>query len=185
MVEFPGPNPFESLESGPFGRDNILEHPEGKVIKEHSVGYFVELPEDRKDSKESLDKVIEKYERARKEAAFISKQYGIAVPKIDYVISGDSADPKIFTVTDKIEGVNLMNLTQKDLKRPEVSAEKVFEKYFFGLFSYYIDKFYSNEEFFDDIGLQQQYVYGHRRGSKKIKYTSSMLNLGFLKIFSF
>jgi hypothetical protein len=164
------------MNKGPF--KNPLE--KGKISEESSNLYEIEGDSGKKIDKvvrkiDWLDKTLKEIPDSVNKVVIIKrlfeelKSYGIDSP-VDWVLADALKEdkhqgPTLYAFTDKIEGVNLEDVSVE--KKAEVAKEV--EKIVEGWVDYFSEKLKSGDYFLWDITRGRQYMYGHRETDKENK----------------
>lgn len=129
-----------------------------KPVFTNRIGHLDEAP-DKFVRAEKLDRFpIEKFQDAKTIFEELENRYNIAVPKMDFVVGKEYGSDKMFTLVDKIEGKNIL-----DIRRFEENDKEELEKFFSGMATYYYDILQNGGKYWLDFG-SDQFVFGHRKG---------------------
>ena len=154
--------PFNTEKMEPIGRGEgmtelyELRKDPNKIIREIFV------------SKEDLNRMIGYIECHRTLLDDLSQNYGIVAPKTSFVVGeAGVGSPRIFLVTDKVDGSVLNENLDKAERKDAAFLKSSTEDIIISLADYLKDKISAGEDFMGDIFRIDQYMYGSTNGSKK------------------
>lgn len=117
----------------------------------------------REARQKMLEQGINKFKRGVFMFHNLKTRYGIAIPKMDFMIGGDDENAKIYSVVDKIIGENLEGI----LSIPLEAKEKL-EEFYIALTQYYYDIFQKGGMYWWDFA-NKQIMYGHKKDEEDNK----------------
>lgn len=121
--------------------------------------------------KDDLDRYAEKeqapevYKNSERLFAELHEKYGVAVPRMQFVIGKDERGVEtLFTITQRVEGENVGDIL--DAGKKDAEFKNKLEEVYINFARYFEDKYKSGKELLWDFH-NAQFVYGKLKGDKE------------------